>query len=661
MFNTLKKSLQDKIAALSAGTLFYVNIDRDVIWSTYLDAFKPEDRQGNNCNCCKSFLRQWGGIVAIQNNKVISIWDDIECGEEYKNSVKAISKYIHSLPVTDVFFNEFPKCGTNKNLDSKSNVTWEHFYVVLDKKFVKSNIDTLKGELRANKDVLKRSLDELTEDAVESTLELIASNSLYKGKEFESMLTEFNKLQKEYRKVALKDKNNFAWVKSQQVSQAVSRIRNTAIGTLLIDLSNGMDLDEAVTKYEKVVAPSNYKRPTSLVTPRMVQDAKDKLTELGLLDSIERRYSNYSDLSPENLLFIDKSSELKDIFDEIAGEQLVNPKTLSKVEELTIEDFIKNVIPTSKSIELLLENNHLGNFVSLIAPVHPDVPLLFKWDNPLSWSYTGGITDSMKERVKQAGGNVDGVLRFSIQWNEDGKTICDLDAHAIEPNHTYIYYSSSYRKDRGNGKTSMGGQLDVDMINPTNIGIENIYWQDESKMQEGNYVFSIDPYSGTNKGFKAQIEFNGQIYDFPYNRPFRNTIKVATVNYSKTKGFSITSHVKSTSNITSKQKWGISTNQFTKVKNIMLSPNYWNNSIGNKHYMFILEGCISDETPRPFFNEFLKPELDTNRKVMEIMASKLKIQHTDNQLSGVGFSETQRNSIYVRVQGKIKRTIKVNF
>ena len=93
----------------------------------------------------------------------------------------------------------------------------------------------------------------------------------------------------------------------------------------------------------------------------------------------------------------------------------------------------------------------------------------------------------------------------------------------------------------------------------------------------------------------------------------------------------------------------------------MLSPNYWSNQIGNKHFIFALENCKNDESVRPFFNEFLNQDLEKHRKVFEIMGSKLKVSPAENQISGVGFSETQRNSVIVQVKGSFTRTLKINF
>jgi hypothetical protein len=74
----------------------------------------------------------------------------------------------------------------------------------------------------------------------------------------------------------------------------------------------------------------------------------------------------------------------------------------------------------------------------------------------------------------------------------------------------------------------------------------------------------------------------------------------------------------------------------------MLSPNFWDSrDIGNKHYMFMLDGCKNDGSARGFYNEFLSAELETHRKTMEIVGARMRTDETDDQLSGLGFSSTQ--------------------
>lgn len=657
MFDKLKTQVAKNFKDLSANTLFYVAIDRDEIWSKYISGFAEDNRQEYNCNACKSFLRQWGGIVTIKNNKVISLWDNLQVPEEYADAIRNLREYVHSLPITDIFLNSHKNCGTDKNLDIKRGITWKHFYIELPPNVVKSNVDSLLGAARDNKNVLKRSLDELTLDSTETVLELIAQSSIYRGKEFEGMLKAFQTLQKQYAKVPQSEKDNFCWVNSL-TSGAVSKIRNSSIGTLLIDLSEDVELDTAVAKFERVVAPANYKRPTALTTPRMVEDAKKKLTDLGLLESLNRRFANESDISTKDVIFKYKpSTSALDVFEQVSKDAVVNPKTFSKPEEIGIEDFIEKVVPNAKSISVLLENSHLSNMMSLITAQDSETPSLFKWDNPFSWSYSGGVADGIKERVKQAGGKVDGELRASLSWSNGD----DLDIHVHEPNKNHIYFGSKV--------SATSGTLDVDM----NAGgvhsrtpVENIIWTNKNKMQEGEYIVRVHNYNlreTKDVGFSVQIECNGESFDFDYHTSprqseYRNIVKFT---YSKTDGIKFKGETKS--NVISKEKWGVKTNQFHKVTKLMLSPNHWVGTprTGNKHFFFILEGCTSDENPRPFLNEFLKPELDTHRKVLEVVGSKLKIEPTNHQLSGIGFSETVKNHLIVKVEGKFTRTLRVNF
>jgi hypothetical protein len=75
----------------------------------------------------------------------------------------------------------------------------------------------------------------------------------------------------------------------------------------------------------------------------------------------------------------------------------------------------------------------------------------------------------------------------------------------------------------------------------------------------------------------------------------------------------------------------------------------------------MLEDCKQEGKARGFYNEFLRGELDKHRKVFEVLGSKLKTPESDQQLSGVGFSSTQNNSILCKVSGSFNRTIKINF
>jgi len=108
--------------------------------------------------------------------------------------------------------------------------------------------------------------------------------------------------------------------------------------------------------------------------------------------------------------------------------------------------------------------------------------------------------------------------------------------------------------------------------------------------------------------------------------------------------------------------WGIPSQTFHKVNVIMMSPNCWDDkTVGNRHFFFMIDGCVNDGTARGFFNEFLKEDLDTHRKVFEVVGSKMKVDESANQLSGLGFSSTQKNTLICRVKGSFSRVVKIVF
>jgi len=677
-FVNFRTKIQEQFASMIQDSirLFAVEVDKDEMWNLYLDSF-PEgtnniyrEKREHDCSCCRQFVKHIGNVVAIKNGVVSTIWD-VNIGDTtYQPVADALSAYIKSKAVENVFFSKEQRAGTSHNFELLPNgesKKWEHFYAEIPAIAVerRRSIGDVQGEFRATKSVFKRSLDEISEDSLLTVLELISQNSLYRGEEWKNPLNIFLEHKRAY--TALGDdrlRDLYAWEMSVKVGGAIGRIRNHSIGTLLVNISEGMELDLAVRKYEQIVAPANYKRPKAIFTQKMLEEAQRTIEELGYMTALGRRYATLDDITANNILFSNKDSAKRiagaSIFDDMKKDVPVNPKKFSRVEEVAIADFVSSILPNAQEVELFLESRHSGNLMSLIAPKDKTSKSMFKWNNGFSWAYAGNIADStMKENVKAAGGKVDGILRFSIQWNDEDYNPNDFDAHCIQPNGNTIFFGSK----RDNSTT---GELDVDIISPTRgrAAVENITWLNKSRMPRGTYQFLVNCYSnrGGRSGFKAEIEFDGQIYSFDYNRELRHgeNVYVANVEFD---GETFRLIEKLPSGVSSRDIWGLKTNQFVPVSVVCYSPNYWDEQtgVGNRHYFFMLKDCVNPERPNGMFNEYLKEDLLKHKRVFEALGSKMAVADSADQLSGVGFSSTRRGDVIVKVKGATERVLKIKF
>lgn len=675
MKERMAKNFLEKVNA--GYSLFEVKIDKDILWDLYLDSFPAgtneiyRTRREYDCSCCRHFIKNIGGTVFIDDDlNIYSIFEFDSGSPVFQPVMDALDAYVKSKPIIDVYLSEFPTVGTDKNHEMTEDgtvITWEHFFLKLPSQYVvrKGEAATKKHIFRDRRNVFKRSLDEITMDAIDTVLELIASNTLYKGEEWNQPIRLIKSYKVKYDSIPEEKKSLYVWRESTEIGDAIGKIRNHSIGVLLTDISEGMDLDASVRRYESIVAPTNYKRPKAIFTKRMLEDAKKTITELGYLDSLPRRYATLDDITVNNILFANRDATKRiagDVFDDMMSDINVDPKRFSKVEEVHIDKFVANVLPTAKNVEILLENKHAQNMVSLIAPENKKAPSMFKWDNAFSWAYSGNITDSvMKERVKKVGGNINGDLRFSIQWNDTGEySPNDLDAHAITPSANHIYYRSKH-------DYYTGGFLDVDIINPVRgeASVENISWGNKGRMTPGEYTFFVHMFTnrGGRDGFRAEIEFDGKIYQYDYRETITtgNSVNVATVILDNKGNFTIREYLKS--NAASREIWGLKSNTFVPVSVIMYSPNYWDNQkgIGHRHYFFMLKDCVNPENPNGFYNEFLKNDLEKHKRIFEALGGKMAVESTDNQLSGLGFSATKRNELVVKVKGATERIMRVKF
>lgn len=669
MFRQFKEAVARQYEQMKGHQLYRTEVEKELMWITYIESFPPgtnpmmRERTEHDCQSCKSFIRAVGSMVCEIDGNLVCLWD-CEVGEPYTKVAEAMRELVIDAPIKNVLLHDQRHAGVDQNhqqCDDGEIITWEHFHVELPQHCVNQDRGSVYADKQSQRDVFARALGEITDDAIETTIELIDQGSLYRGEEHLHTVQQFAKVKKEWDKLEdEREHDMFTW--RQDLGPAVTRVRNSAIGTLLVDLSEGKTLNDAVRMFESKVAPANYKRPKALVTKAMVNRARKTVEELGYATALGRRFARAEDISVNEVIFANRDARKAmgaDVFDELISETRENPKDLDKVEKVPIDKFIRDILPKAASVELLFENKHAGNLVNLVAPQDPEAKLLFKWPNNFSWAYQGDLADSIKERVKSRGGNVTGFFRASLAWfNSD-----DLDLHLVEPDGTEIHF--------GRKRSHSGGQLDVDMNvdssgpNTSRNAVENITYAQPGQMRAGKYHLFVHQYTRREHkdvGFEVEFELGGETITFAYDREVRakDRVTVAKFEWGPRKGLKITESLPRQD--ISKTLWNLPTQTYHPVTMVMLSPNHWNGRpIGNRHWFFVLQDCQREGSSRGFFNEYLSDDLREHRKVFELLGSKMRTEEQGEQLSGLGFSSTKRNNVLAKVSGSFNRTINITF
>ena len=692
------------------SVLFRSSVTGREVWNAYMQGFgedpifrDPESSE-HNCNTCRNFVERYGNIVAVDTDmNIITMWGG-DTTDEYRESFRRMDELLKSKPIANVFVETFDylhkapyeqtsktaetfALGVAKNVKQYTDeevakfgvveagrvYTFEHLMVRLPREFVSftnDSADALTARKREDKVQLERGLKEIDVDTLLLVADLIKQGSLLNGDAYLKKVESFTELAQRYATMVptvipgLDDR----WLWREAATYPYCRFRSELIGTLCTEIASGKELEKACTDWNKRVDPANYMKAKAPITQQMIDSAKAFVTENGYEQSFARRCATMEDIKVCDILHAnagDGTIKPVSIFDGLKPTATRHKASeFDHVPEVSIEDFMRDVLPTATSVEAYLQNRLEKNFVTLTAPAVADSKPIFKWPNNFGWTYNGDLAgkSEIKEAVKQAGGFVDAYFRFSILWNENGRDICDLDAHAFEPDGTEIFFDTN-NISKGARKTSMGGCLDIDMIRPKSLGVENIFWTDPAKLKDGAYEFHIANYDdGPNTVTKAEIAIGDEVfqYEIPHRISKDKPVGIARITLKDGRMVKAehSDYLKDGSGIV-REIYGLQSCQFHRVNLVCLSPNYWQSETGHKHYFFMLDGAKAPKAFRGFHNEFLTADLLDHRKVMEVLGHTQQVESTDGQLSGLGFNATVRDDVVVRINSQ--RIIRIKF
>lgn len=719
MFQQLNQLIQKQFEILAKQPmLFRVNISGGELWDIYLNSFDEHPiwrvNSVHNCDSDRHFFERYANIVAIINNKIVSMFD-FEAHGEYKKSINNVSNKIRQSSINSVFIESYDellkigkdsersklnrtnskfRLGTEKSLKQYNNeeeakgkeigkvYTFYHFNVMLPKSFVdfsnKSSASIL-GDLNTARQLFEKGLN-IPLETLELVRDLIQQGSLLRGDMYLNKVLEFIKLKKQYETIPTELRQNWLWLNLTSVPYV--RFANELIGTTCIELAEGKDINEVCKSFNYRVDPANFMKATAPRTPQMIALAEKTIYELGYNNSFERRFATIDDIDVSEI----KHSNIDNSVDKPVGlfgkagvpttTQFSRHKRaeFDKVEEVTIDKFMSDILPNTTSVEVFLENRMEGNLVSLFTAKDKTVKNLFKWDTPFSWTYNGNLSgkSQLAQMVQQKGGRIDGVFRFTHSWNELERNESLMDLHVFMPGCQLPNQGEGGPNVRGrrvgwNNRQDFlsGGIQDVDYTSQAPIGyvpVENITFPELNRMPEGIYTCMIHNWNFRNTGGrgKAEIAINGEVFQYEYPATSHyQWVTVAEVTLKNGK-FSIKHHLPETNS--SREIWNLETNQFHKVNLVCTSPNHWgDNNIGTKEYFFMLQDCKTDQPTRAFHIDQLNSELMANRKAIDLLGNYKLVEPTDKQLSGIGFNATTRDEIIVKVKGSHQRVLKIQF
>ena len=709
VYTCLREELRNNLDVLTSqpNNLFLLDVSKSDMWSTYINAY-PEQvnvegsqepiyvRQSNNCNSCKSFINRYGNLVHInpETFEITNIWGmSLDLAP-----AKAMYNLLSVATIRDAFLPEDLMMG-NDRIDYvykekwNKEFTWTHLAYTLPTttRIYTLNVSKQRSDIRSSYDTFKASLQKINNTALNTVLDLLDENKIGRGQEKRHLIEEFKDAKALYDSLtSFEKKEAFLWWYARNKSD-ITHFKNDVIGTLLVDISDivgtsnyNQRVERLVDTYNRTrVNAENYQVTVTAASNSQIDRGQKLVEELGLLPSLYRRFAEDRDLHVNDLLFTKRVSDPNSLlgnnpFDLIKSPTVVNPASLRDLQTVSFNELINDILPKLTDVEILFNDDQTSNLVSLIGPLYPDSPNIFKWGNRYSLCYNGALADSgIKELVKLAGGNVNGFIRISLRWyNGDDE---DLRLHT--PKGILIFFGNkSCRQVKWELDVDMNAGYRTNSINP----VENITHPHGSYPDEGIYRVEVNNYSKRDKSnthFEVEIECGDTLWHFEHPGLQNGaTAIIAEFEYSKNTNnitlFSGNPSYRSdadANNRTNKGKsrevWGLKTNVFYPVKSICLSPNYWSGNVindnvtdrGNKHLLFFVQGCINpNQKVSGFFNEFLRSDLYEHRRVFQMLSEKMPLKNGDDtQLSGLGFSSSKPAEFILRVKGEKNGLLRV--
>lgn len=397
--------------ATTAGQpLFTTAVLGEALWGLFLDSLPAGMRQTYNCNICRRFVEQFGGLVTIDpedGSSFPAMWHHSSVPAAFERAFSKLLFAVEGAKVTGVFMVDSRRKDQPKAFPTHLGVPmtgpWHHFAVDAMKGGFGHVFTSIAGktanqraaELAQDFQGLQRALAEYPLTVITEAVRMLDSGELYRSEvaltTAKWLMALQQSLERPKRQTVIQ-KANKVWHAVASAPLGFAHVRSGVLGTLLQDIQDGLPAKAVAERWQEKLNPTQYRRMTAAPKAGQVARAEELVEKMGLACALKRRFAKLADIA--EWLWKPRSRAVEPegagVFDHLLpGQHRAGRAPDSGIATtMTFEKFRTKVLPEALMIEFRARRGD-DSFIALTTAQDPLAPPLMQWDreprNPVSW------------------------------------------------------------------------------------------------------------------------------------------------------------------------------------------------------------------------------------------------------------------------------------
>lgn len=420
-YDDVLQQVQQHFMAAIAGNKPLFTVEFPNLYGVFISGLPDHMRQHHTCRACERFVNAFGGLVTIEDDGSLrsALWSRAfeNVSPLYQVPIEMIRRFVERSRVTGVFISDKEQLGTPVTGE------WHHFAVALPADRLWGGLTKTAAQVMAEKHedygTLQRALAEYSLETLQKAATLLKTDSLYRSEKVLGVAEWLIDLHTQRKKTDGNRRDNLTWRAVATAPAGYCHPRSSMIGTLLDDLAMGLSYDTVARRFASKMHPLQYQRPQAAPVAGNIAQAEKVIEQLNAAGALARRFAQLEDIQTLWQRVVPQS-QANGIFGHLKTKQ--TPRQMMHVtkQTMTWEKFRRTVMPEADHIEYYVSGGRDG-FAAFVTAANPDAPLIFQWDNPVSWYVYSGGSPASQWGLRAGWVNVNGVALQPSAWSGTDK------------------------------------------------------------------------------------------------------------------------------------------------------------------------------------------------------------------------------------------------